>query len=196
MAPDATADRRVRRTRTLLHTALIELILERGYDHVTVQDILDRADVGRSTFYHHYQSKDELFLSGLHEVEAALRAHISTDPPDPRHTPSTSLMSPLWPLFEHAEDNRTLFHAMLGARATNLALRTGRSMLRDVLTTHLRNRLAITDQDRLDLAVTFVINGLLGVLTWWLDTQPQRSAAAVFADFDHMATQAINAYLQ
>jgi AcrR family transcriptional regulator len=194
MAPDGMADRRVRRTRTLLHTALIELILERGYDHVTVQDILDRADVGRSTFYHHYQSKDALFLSGLHEVEATLRSHM--DPPDPRHTPSTSLMSPLWPLFEHADHNRALFHAMLGGRATSLALRTGRGMLRDVLTTHLRNQLAVTDQDRLDLAVTFVINGLLGVLTWWLDTQPQLPAATVFADFDHIATQGINAYLR
>jgi AcrR family transcriptional regulator len=195
MAPDAMADRRVRRTRTLLHTALIELIHERGYDRVTVQDILDRADVGRSTFYHHYQSKDELFLSGLHEVGAALRARVSTSPPDPDEKRSTSLMSPLWPLFEHADDNRGLSRALLGGRATGLALRAGRTMLRDVLTTHLRSRLAITDQDRLDLAVTFVINGLLGVLTWWLDAQPQRSAASVFADFEHLATQGISAYL-
>ncbi|MBO0803611.1 MAG: TetR/AcrR family transcriptional regulator [Nocardiopsaceae bacterium] len=55
-------DRRVRRTRALLHQALIELILEKGYGRITVQDILDRADVGRSTFYSHYRDKDALLL--------------------------------------------------------------------------------------------------------------------------------------
>lgn len=50
-------DRRVRRTRELLWRSLVGLILERGYDKVSVQDILDRADIGRSTFYAHYQTK-------------------------------------------------------------------------------------------------------------------------------------------
>ena len=47
-------DRRVRRTRTLLLTALLDLIVEKGYDEVTVQEIVDRANVGRSTFYTHF----------------------------------------------------------------------------------------------------------------------------------------------
>jgi AcrR family transcriptional regulator len=60
-------DRRVERTRELLQTALIELIAERGYDAITIQDIVDRANVGRTTFYSHYNSKDELFMS-CHEA--------------------------------------------------------------------------------------------------------------------------------
>ena len=44
-------DRRVRRTRKLLHDAFLALVLEKGYEKTTIQDILDRADVGRSTFY-------------------------------------------------------------------------------------------------------------------------------------------------
>ncbi len=57
-------DRRVRRTRESLHKALISLALEKNYDSITVQEVLDRADVGRSTFYTHFQSMDELLSLG------------------------------------------------------------------------------------------------------------------------------------
>ena len=52
-------DRRIQRTRQLLDDALIELILEKGYDNITVQNIVDQANVGRSTFYAHFLDKDE-----------------------------------------------------------------------------------------------------------------------------------------
>ena len=52
-------DRRVERTRESLQKALIELIAEQGYDSITIQEIVDRADLGRTTFYLHYNSKDE-----------------------------------------------------------------------------------------------------------------------------------------
>lgn len=56
-------DRRIQRTRELLQKALIDLISECGYDAITIQDIVDRANVGRTTFYVHYSSKNELFMS-------------------------------------------------------------------------------------------------------------------------------------
>src|SRR4051794_18980124 len=60
-------DPRVQRTREMLQDALIELIGDRAYDRITVQDIVDRANVGRTTFYLHYNSKDDLFVS-CHEA--------------------------------------------------------------------------------------------------------------------------------
>lgn len=60
-------DRRVQRTRELLQEALTELVHERAYDAITIQEIVDRANVGRTTFYLHYGSKDDLFL-GCHEA--------------------------------------------------------------------------------------------------------------------------------
>src|SRR5215208_7287843 len=56
-------NRRVQRTRELLQKSLIELISERGYDVITIQDVVDRANIGRTTFYLHYSSKEELFVS-------------------------------------------------------------------------------------------------------------------------------------
>jgi AcrR family transcriptional regulator len=60
-------DRRTQRTREQLQKALIELIREREYDDITIQDIVVRANIGRTTFYLHYNNKDELFMS-CHEA--------------------------------------------------------------------------------------------------------------------------------
>jgi AcrR family transcriptional regulator len=62
-----TIDRRVARTRGMLQQALMSLILKKGYDATTVEDICEEANVGRSTFYAHYTSKDDLKRSGLDE---------------------------------------------------------------------------------------------------------------------------------
>ena len=56
-----------RRTRHALRHALLELILEKGYDRVTVEEIIERPDVGRSTFSAHYRHKEDLFLSSFEE---------------------------------------------------------------------------------------------------------------------------------
>ena len=58
-------DRRVQRTRKVLHEALVELILEKGFDKVAVQDVIERANIGRSTFYSHFKDTEDLFLSGF-----------------------------------------------------------------------------------------------------------------------------------
>lgn len=57
-------DRRVQKSKKLLSDALVSLILEKGYEEVTIQDILDRANIGRSTFYAHFENKEQLLLFG------------------------------------------------------------------------------------------------------------------------------------
>lgn len=54
----------MQKTRKLLSDALVSLILEKGYDEVSIQEIIDRANVGRSTFYAHYENKEQLLLFG------------------------------------------------------------------------------------------------------------------------------------
>ena len=57
-------DRRIQRTKKLLWDSLISLILRKGYDQITIQDIIDEANIGRSTFYSHYENKEQLLFSG------------------------------------------------------------------------------------------------------------------------------------
>ena len=67
-----TMDRRVARTRAMLQHALISMILKKGYEAITIDDICDAANVGRSTFYAHYTSKDDLKRSGLDHLRRML----------------------------------------------------------------------------------------------------------------------------
>lgn len=188
-----TADRQVRRTRALLHRALFELIVEQGYDRTTVQDIIDRADVGRSTFYTHYPTKDDLLLSGLDDLRDVLERTVDTGTPGPDSR--QPLLAPLRPVFDHAEGNRQLFRAMLGGRAASVARRAGRRMLSDTLAGHLRTHLTVDDQDDLDIAVTFLVDGLVGVLVWWLDTHPHLPAEEIYTRFESLATQGLRSFV-
>ena len=69
-------DRRTRRTRRSLREALFALILEKGYDAVTIEHITERADLGRTTFYLHYRDKEDLLLEAIDTIAAELIARI------------------------------------------------------------------------------------------------------------------------
>src|SRR5713101_6701176 len=66
-------DRRVQRTRQLLQGELLSLIREKGFEALSVQDIIDRANVGRATFYAHFDNKEDLLVSRLDELRASLK---------------------------------------------------------------------------------------------------------------------------
>ncbi len=70
-------DRRVKRTRSALRDALVALIVERGWDGFSVQDLCERADVGRSTFYVHFADKEEVLGAGLEELGRQLRGQLA-----------------------------------------------------------------------------------------------------------------------
>ena len=67
------ADRRIRRTRKLLNDALVELVAEKEYDEITVQEITERADIGHRTFYRHYADKDDLLADVMEDTLSKFR---------------------------------------------------------------------------------------------------------------------------
>ena len=70
-------DKRVARTRDRLGDAMIALILEKPFDSITVQEVLDRAGVGRSTFYAHYKDKDDVLISEVDEFFADVATQVT-----------------------------------------------------------------------------------------------------------------------
>ncbi|MCP3935528.1 MAG: TetR family transcriptional regulator [Actinomycetia bacterium] len=110
-------DRRVRRTRDRLHVALMELFQEKPYDKITVSDLIDRADVGRSTFYAHYDTKDDLLLSGLEHLTADIERFMS-DEPD-----SHGALLPSLGIFHHIADNHRMFKALFGSHSIDFVHR-------------------------------------------------------------------------
>ncbi len=160
------ADRRVRKTRLALKEALVSLILERGFEAVTVQDIIDRADVGRSTFYVHFVDKYELLLGAFRDP--------GVPPPDvstrQRGDPPFA-----WTLemFRHISSGRRLYQALLGRQSGAFV----RQEFEREIERRVREELdwlgVLTRQDprEIDLVVAFVVSAFTGFLTWWLDAQ-------------------------
>ncbi|MCO1654481.1 TetR/AcrR family transcriptional regulator [Pseudonocardia humida] len=158
----ADQDRRVRRTRRALHEALIALVLERGYDRLTVQDVLDRADVGRSTFYAHYRDKEALLTAVFDDMRAQLQGEVDARAPDDPLDPAR----PAELLFEHAHRNQRVYRALCGRRGGEVVLRHLHGMTRELLLGPLRTR-------RPDLPVEVVAefhaSATVGLLRWWID---------------------------
>lgn len=163
-----TKDRRVQRTRKLLQEALTEMMIEKGYEAATVQDIIDRANVGRATFYAHFADKQTLLSSSLedlraHLVERQQEALGATGGPDVRGLGFSLAM------LEHAQGHLPLWKAIVGRESGALVMqRLHRTIV----------ELAGIDLDALgfkgtptqrELAAQFVAGAFMGVLRWWLD---------------------------
>lgn len=188
------ADRRVERTRRELRAALVALILEKGYDAVTIQDILDRADVGRSTFYAHYHDKEALLLSGFTQFRTMFEA-------EQAHA-TTGLAQTLGEggdfslvLFRHAAEQRLLIKALIGQKSGDVAVKHFRSYL----VTYLRERLkphfphAQSSAIPLDAIVEYLVSSLLGLLIWWLDQELRYTPEQIDAIFKGLTLPGLTA---
>src|SRR5579859_1975622 len=128
-------DRRSERTRRLLSEALTSLMLERRYVDLTVQDILDRANIGRSTFYAHYWDKDDLLASQIEQMLAALSCQVETAPKD------AATLLPSLGLFQHVQEYYPLFPALVRGQAVEMFQRTLRALLSAYVEQQLRRML-------------------------------------------------------
>lgn len=159
-------DRRTARTRRALLTAFVELVLERGYAAIGIADIVERADVGRSTFYAHFRSKDELLIASMQWMfdilaEATL--------PGARREPLDDLVAHYW-------SNRRLARVVLSHPIE--------PKLRRALSATIQIRLAAqssagTDSDQLKLAAVRIANAQLGVLAAWTSGEVSADPANV-----------------
>src|SRR5260370_6895754 len=106
-------DRRVARTKAVLQKGYLSLIVEKGYEATTVEDICEAANVGRSTFYAHYTSKDDLRRSGLEHLRRLLVDRQKDALAKPGHIRDRSLGFSL-AMFDHAPDHIDLYRALVG----------------------------------------------------------------------------------
>lgn len=197
MAAEKREDRRVQRTQQLLRHALVELILEKGYETVTVQDITDRANVGRSTFYAHYSDKEELLVSGFDALKKVIVEHRRAARAARRGKDAGPLDFSLL-LFEHADAHRHLYRAMVG-RESGVAIQ---NKMRRLVTQLTRDDLAAlvpsggkAPASTFEGVVHFVVGAFLGLLTWWLDSPQPLAPGEVDALFRRLAVPGIAAGL-
>lgn len=158
-------DRRTARTRKSLSDALVALILRKSYDSITVQDVIDEANVGRSTFYMHYTGKEDLLRAGFEELRAKLASAAS------QRSGSEDAMLPFsLTMFEHACEHKQIYRALAGGRGGVVAGRQMRLVLSDLV----RQELGASGDDGVpeQIRVQFVVDTFLAVLSWSIGRKP------------------------
>jgi len=185
-------DRRIERTRKLIREALYELIIEKGYDAITVQEIITRANVARSSFYAHFRDKDDLLFDGFtRDLDAALRGRMF----DPNTAPGT------FPEFAKAIlQSSTTHKTMVRALFTKDANSLTTNHLRNLMVVQIREWLhAHHDAQRqpleIELAVHYLANALVGVLAWWVHTDLPHSEDEVNQVFNTLTLTGLSSLL-
>lgn len=164
--PAPPEDRRVRRTKRMLKGALLELIVEKGYDEVSVQEVIDRADVGRTSFYTYFRSKEDLLLRSLEDLGQLLDG----DPGDRSDGGEGSPCDFVIMLFKHFEENRQLARGLLGNRSIPVV----RELVQDQFLRHFRNDFQrrygrAAGAHEIEGAAVFASGALISLVLWWFD---------------------------
>ncbi len=164
-------DRRVQRTRQLLNDALMSLIVEKGYEAITVQNIIDRANLGRSTFYAHYRDKEDLLLSGMEELVHSIIWRVEDPPAGDEGCGENNHIISTAPLFRYTETHQRFYQAMVGKQGIDAVIQTTHAHLSGHVQEQLEQLLPEGQNPLVPLPVmaNFLAGSLLTLLTWWLD---------------------------
>jgi AcrR family transcriptional regulator len=175
------SDRRVDKSKQALHVALVELMIEKGYEGATIAEIAERANVGRSTFYAHYADKEDL----LRESLQGLRTHLVQQSQHPQRLGVHPVLQFTLPMFEHLREREALVRALIGQRSAALDLvhATLAELVTDLLAQH-----APGAQTPHVLTAEHIVGSFLAVSRWWLNNPAALSAAEVDAAFQHLMT--------
>ena len=160
-------DRRVKRSRRLLGEALMALILEKGYEAVTIRDITERADVAYVTFFRHYKSKDELLTQCLQDGLRDLQTRIETAARQTRADVVDSAEGRL--IFEHVQANGPLYQVLMRSQG---ARQVRQQTLTAIETTFLNSCRPLSAKENLiprQIAAHHIAASLLSLIEWWLE---------------------------
>jgi AcrR family transcriptional regulator len=179
------SDRRPQRTKRQLSQALVGLIAEKRFDDITVQNVIDRADVGRSTFYTHFRDKEDLLQKDWERFLDGFAQHIDWD------KAGYESFVPVVHLFRHLQDFQPFYKGLVRSRKADSLFRTGVSYLSRKIEISLKarseHRLPQTDhrtgalatqsgtgesptlQVPVPILANFLATELFALLKWWLD---------------------------
>ena len=209
--PPNDVDRRVQKTRKLLQDALIELVAEKGYESVTIREILDKANVGRSTFYAHFQDKDQLLHSILDRLDELFVQHEKQFSETKKNFVNADIInlthefSPTLSLFQLIGQNHRFFKAMLGNRGYGIFAKPVYDYvfahvhgiftrpLHDNALAHMHEAFKILkshekyDSLESEIAAHYFVSALMGLLVWWVEKDMPCTAEEIDRLFRQLA---------
>lgn len=177
-------DRRVRHTWDTLGDALVNLMHEKPFEEITVQHILDRAGISRSTFYTHFSDKNDLFLSDVEEFFEMAAFSLS------RHGDSSRRVAPVREMLTHLAEWRPFFNAMVSAGKIHDVMEIGQGCFARGIEQRLAELAAARANDTESIpgaratappaskaAAQMLAGALTSLITWWIRSSQPLPAA-------------------
>jgi AcrR family transcriptional regulator len=175
-------DRRSQRTQRLVIAAMTELLAEKRYEAITIQDILDRAGIGRSTFYAHYFDKEDVQAAVMKEMLETLKEQLAQRNAGQSIVPSLEL-------FRHIQEHHRRFQAMVRGHAGDWFW----EMMQTALSRTIEQSLAGSYTEKqspavpLPVAAQYLAGAFLTLLKWWLSAEMPYSPEQMDAMFQQLA---------
>lgn len=175
-------DRRTSRTRRQLRDALTGLILEKGYESVKIEDITERADLGRTTFYLHYRDKEELLIECIDTIAEEIKGQIGLNPNSLDAVPEAEIQflstkpgrGPIYLVFCRAAENAPLYRIILSGAGTPKAVSRIRDIISEAVTEFflqlsIDGKIKMNPSMPMEVVTNYFASALLGMINWWLE---------------------------
>lgn len=181
---DKRKDRRSTRTQRSLSEALVELIKEKRFDEITVQNVIDRADVGRSTFYSHFRDKEDLFQQDWERFLEGFAQHIDWD------KAGSGSFVPVVYLFQHLKEVQPFYKSLVRSQKTDAIFKSGVSYLGKKMESALMSRLRGKPAPAVPIPIlaNYLASELFTLLQWWLDHDMSHSPERMDEIFHELVT--------
>jgi AcrR family transcriptional regulator len=181
-------DARVRATRDALGDAIVALMHEKPFESITVQHVLDRAHVSRSTFYSHYSDKNDLFLSDVEDFFEMMSTALI------RHGDTSTRVAPVQEFFAHVAEMRQFISSMAASEKVRDVMELGQGHFARAIEQRLAAFPATRNPSatRRSAVAHASAGALFSLLNWWLNHGRSTTPAQIDALFHQMLWCGIN----
>ena len=162
MTANKKPDRRTQRTRRQVSGALVDLIKEKRFDDITVQNVIDRAGVGRSTFYSHFRGKEDVFEQQWEEFIGRLAGQINWA------KVGAGSFVPVRSLFQHLQEAQSFYRGLVRSRKIDPIFKSGIESLSQRIEAALKRRV-VEPSIPIPILSNYLASELFALLRWWLD---------------------------
>ncbi|MEX2104259.1 MAG: TetR/AcrR family transcriptional regulator [Bacilli bacterium] len=188
---DKLKDRRVQRTRAMLHEAILDLMVVKGYEAITVQDLIDRANIGRATFYYHYVDKEALLIESINQLRTFLKEQI-TKSVKSEETEEFQFRFSL-AFLQHVQGHKQIYSATVDKQSGALVLHYMKQIITDIAKEEIELWIPNSGSSLIpqDVAVEFAVNTLFTLIAWWMHRNKQYTAIDVDRMFHQLTLSGI-----
>lgn len=161
-------DRRQAKTRSAIFTAFIELVGEKSYEKITIQEIIEKADIGRSTFYIHFETKEDL----LDAVCSEVFDHILHSAEDIHHTHGSVQIegqpnSVICHMLQHIRENDHSILTLFSSEENSFFLFHFKDHLKDLVSRQFDHHIKESSLPE-EFVVNHISGSLVEMIQWWI----------------------------